>query len=162
MRFKDFIIASIIMLTVVLLAEDNAFADRRTYTLTGLKKKDITSETKKTDNNLPGKPFDELIKNRVIIEGLFTFYLDTIDNSLLMALKPEQFGPVYLCGETMSQSEGRFSDNRSMRRTFPFYFKRVGKDIMFLEKNLRLRADSTLPVTGAIASGLSDHLFAAT
>jgi len=159
MRFKS----SLYVLSVILLVSfvaGNTFADRREYTRQGLKDKKAKTEVKKSNNNQPGKPFDELIKDKVVIEGFFTFYHDTIENSLLMAVKPEQFGPVYLCGETMSKSESRFSDNRSMRRSFPFYFKRVGKNIMFLEKNLRLRADTASPVTGAVESALSDHLYA--
>ncbi|MFH2049804.1 MAG: zinc-dependent metalloprotease, partial [bacterium] len=108
------------------------------------------------------KSFDELIKNRVKIEGLFDFYQDTTDNSMLMSIKPSQYNTIFLCGETRSGAEGAFFDNGSMGRSFPFYFKRIGKDIMMLEKNLRIRADSTASMSKALERSITDHLFAST
>ncbi|MBI5265779.1 MAG: zinc-dependent metalloprotease [candidate division Zixibacteria bacterium] len=108
------------------------------------------------------KPFAELIKGKVVTPGLFTFYRDTADNSILMAIKPSQFGTVYLCGATISKSDGAFSDYGSMSETFPFYFKRVGKNIMMMEKNLRLRADTASVMSKALQGAQSDGLFAST
>ncbi|MFQ5499668.1 MAG: zinc-dependent metalloprotease [Candidatus Zixiibacteriota bacterium] len=108
------------------------------------------------------KSFKSMIKDKIEIEGLFTFYHDTIDNSMLMAILPEQMGPIYLCSETRSRAEGAFFDNGSQGRDFPFYFKRIGKRIQFMEKNLRFRADSTSAMRRAIEHGISDHLFAST
>jgi hypothetical protein len=108
------------------------------------------------------KPYNELIKDRVKVEGLFTFYQDTVDNTVLMSIKPEQFGPVYLCGESRTQAEGAFFDSRSMGRTYPFYFRQVGNEVMLIEKNLRVRADSTNPMFEAVKAGISDHLIVST
>ncbi len=105
------------------------------------------------------KPFKKLIKDKVVIEGLFTFYQDTVDLSVLMAITPEQMGPIFLIGESLTESEGAFFDNGTMRATWPFYFKKVGKKILMLEKNLRLRADSTSTLSGAVDATISDHLF---
>jgi hypothetical protein len=106
------------------------------------------------------KPYAELIKDKVVTPGLFTFYRDTTDNSVLMSIKPAQYGPVYLFGATISRSDGEFSDNGSMSETFPFYFKRVGKTVMMMEKNLRLRADTTSTISKAVVSAQSDGLYA--
>ena len=108
------------------------------------------------------KPFAELIKDKVVTPGLFTFYRDTLDNSVMMSIKPSQFGPVYLYGGTISKSDGEFSDNGSMSETFPFYLKRVGKTVMLMEKNLRLRADSGSTMVKAVGGAKSDGLFAST
>ena len=108
------------------------------------------------------KPFKTLVKDRVAIEGLFTFYHDTTDNSMLMSVKPEQLGVVYLCGETRVQADGSFYDNNSQQDSYPFYLQRVGNRIMMLEKNLRLRADSTNPIAGALKATLPDQLVGAT
>ncbi|HUV29510.1 MAG TPA: zinc-dependent metalloprotease [Acidobacteriota bacterium] len=124
------------------------------------KKKGAGATADKTSAKGKEKPFSTLIKDKVEIEGLFTFYRDTVDNSVLMSIKPEQLGPVYLCGESRTQSDGYFYDNGSMGRTFPFYFKRVGNRIMLLEKNLRIRADSTSALHRAVGSAISDHLIA--
>jgi hypothetical protein len=106
------------------------------------------------------KPFAELIKGKVVTAGLFTFYRDTTDNSVMMAIKPSQFGPIYLCGTTISRADGAFSDYGSMGGEFPFYFKRVGKTIMMMEKNLRLRADSGSVASKALEGAASDGLYA--
>lgn len=108
------------------------------------------------------KPYKELVKDMVEIEGLFTFYHDTVNNKMLMAIKPDQFGPLYLCNMTRSQAEGAFFDNGSMAGTFPFYFKRVGKNIMMMEKNLRIRANEDSPMFKAVEHGISDGLYGST
>ena len=53
---------------------------------------------KKPGNNAKSKlkAFDKLTKDKVVIEGLFTFYHDTTDNSVLMEVTPEQLGETYL------------------------------------------------------------------
>jgi len=162
MHLRNLLIPSL-LLAFVVMTTGNTVAARRNYTTQGLQQNEVNkSKSKSNDKNIPGKPFNEMIKDKVVIEGLFTFYHDTVDNSMLMAVLPEQFGPIFLCGETVANSDGRFSDNGSMRRTFPFFIKRVGKNIMFLEKNLRLRADSASTVNAALKSGMSDNLFAST
>ena len=120
----------------------------------------VVGKDHKQKNHGDEKPFDEMIKDKVVIEGLFTFYHDTTDNSWLMAVSPEQLGPVYLCGITRSQAAGVYYDNGSMGRTFPFFIKRIGKKMMFMEKNLRFRADSTAALAKALPSAVSDHLWA--
>ncbi len=105
------------------------------------------------------KPFAKLIKDKVKIEGLFTFYHDTVDNSVLMAINPEHFGPIYLFGSARSSGDGTFYDAGYGIGTFPFYFKKVGKKILLMEKNLRVRADTSSTMFKAVAAGISDHLF---
>jgi hypothetical protein len=106
------------------------------------------------------KAFDELTKDKVIIEGLFTFYRDTTDNSVLMAIRPEQIEKIYLCGLSLSQGDGAFSEGGRMYYDFPFYFRRVANSILLMEKNLRVRADSTAAMFDAVQDGISDGLVA--
>ncbi len=159
MRGKMSMLITFILSLSILFAGD-AFAGRRVRTIGGWKSALEKQAKKPAKGEL--KPFDELTKDKVIIEGLFTFYHDTTDNSMLMAIKPEQFGPIYLCGETRSGSEGAVYDNASMGRSFPFYFKRVGKNLFILEKNLRVRADTSSTLYSAVERGISDHLYAST
>ena len=105
-----------------------------------------------------GKPFKQLIKDRVVVPGLFTFYHDTTDNSWLMAIRPDQLEKVYLCGISIVQGDGAFLEGGRMAGTMPCYFKRVGKNILMLEKNVRFTADSTSPAARAVARGVSDGL----
>ncbi len=65
-------------------------ADQLEYTPTGIKHGPAGPPQKPPT---PGdeKPFKELIKDRIAIPGLFTFYQDTLTNSMYMAIKPSQF-----------------------------------------------------------------------
>lgn len=119
-----------------------------------------------TDSKKPGakatdkeKPYAELVKDKVKIEGLFTFYMDTLDNSVLMEIKPEHFGPFFLCNIARATSDGTFYDTGPPGNSFPFYFQKIGKNIQILEKNLRVRADSSSTMRDVVAEGISDHLY---
>lgn len=129
-------------------------------TLTGLQKSTPTKVSPAAKKPDELKAYPAVVKDLVKIDGLFTFYRDTTDNSVLMSVTPEQFDKIFLCGETVSKSEGVFSDNGRMYRTYPFYLTRVGKNVQFMEKNLRLRADSNSTLHRAVRSGISDHLLA--
>ncbi|MDH3892653.1 MAG: zinc-dependent metalloprotease [candidate division Zixibacteria bacterium] len=156
-------IFEITLVAITLLAfVGNVDAKRRVRTFGDKEKSSETTKNKKDTKKTDEKPFAEMIKDKVAIEGLFTFYHDTIDNSYLMAVKPEQFGPIYLLGLTRSASEGAYFDNGTMSSTFPFFFKRVGKKIMLMEKNLRFRADESSPLKRALDRAVSDHLRSST
>ncbi len=136
----------------------DASAKRRTY---GQKAKPSVSPTGKPSKGKE-KPYEKLVKDMVKVEGLFTLFRDTVTNKVLMSINADQIGPLYLCNETRSKAEGAFFDNGSMSGSFPFYFKRVGKKIMMMEKNLRLRADDSSPMHKAVENGISDGLYAST
>jgi len=150
------------LLTIILLLSATVYGGRRDHSQLRHGKPPDKSAKKPGEDKSKEKPFADLIKDKVVIEGLFTFYHDTVDNSMLMAIKPEHLGPIYLCGESRTRGEGRFYDNGSMGRTYPFFFKRVGKNILLLEKNVRIRADSSCTMHGSVESGISDHLIAST
>ena len=126
------------------------------------KGKASTEESQKPKRKSDLKTYDELIKDLVPIEGLFTFYHDTTDNSILLAITPEQLEVVYLLGMSMSKGDGAFLEGDRMLGTDPIYFKRVGNDLFMFEKNLRVRADSTSTMLGSVEAGLSDGLIANT
>lgn len=150
--------ACVIGLVVLLASVTDARADRRVHPM--FRKNNKTEDSQKAKSSSKLKPFEELTKDKVAIEGLFTFYHDTTDNSVLMAVKPEQFGPYYLCGMARATGDGTFYDTGPPGRSFPFYFKRVGENILILEKNLRLRADTSSTMYNAVRDGISDNLFA--
>lgn len=156
-RHLSVFVLGLLMLSV----SGNISAQQRVYTPTGIQRAK-PAVTKPPSAPEPEKPFAELIKDKVAIPGLFTFYLDTANNSVYMAVRPTQLDTVFLCGTTISKADGSFSDNGSMYESFPFYFKRVGKKIMMLEKNVMFRADTSSAFSRAISSGVSDHLYAST
>ncbi|MBD3404229.1 DUF5117 domain-containing protein, partial [candidate division GN15 bacterium] len=157
------IIALTLVCALCLSLPASSSAEPLKRTLTGLQK-DSGSKQKAAPSKKgkEPKPYQALVKDMVEVDGLFTFYRDTTDNSVLMAIKPDQFDKVFLCGETVARSAGVFSDNGRMYRTYPFYLTRVGENIQFMEKNLRLRADSISTLSRAVDAGISDHLLAAT
>ncbi len=157
MRLRSIGILAISLLMLSFMASD-ADAGRRVRTF-GNKGKAVTGSTKKPSGSKGEKSFKAMIKDKVAIEGLFTFYLDTTNNTMLMGILPEQFGPIFLCNETRTAAEGAFFDASSMGRYFPFYFQKVGKSIKMMEKNLRFRADTSAAMHRAIKTGITDHLF---
>ena len=81
-----------IVLLMALLVSGDALAGRRVKVYgKGKASSDKPAVTAKPGNSKL-KPFAEMTKVMVVIEGLFTFYHDTTDNSMLMAITPEQFG----------------------------------------------------------------------
>lgn len=152
----------VLALSCFLMLSSDAFAGRRVRTVQPDTGKEETSKKKDKKKDKDLKPFKELVKDMVKIEGLFTFYHDTTDNSWLMALKPDQFGPIYMCGLTRSAADGSYYDPGAMSAEFPFFFTRLGKNISMMEKNIRFRAEEGSPMSRAIKSGISDHLYGST
>ncbi len=156
MRIKS-IGVSLLLAAFLLGSAGNVSAKRIVF---GQKSKSA-SKTNKTSKGKE-KPYDSLIKDMIEIDGLFTMFHDTVTNKVLMSIKADQFGPLYLCNETRSKAEGAYFDNGAITGSFPFYFKKVGNKIMMMEKNLRLRADKTSPMYKAVENGISDGLYAST
>jgi len=149
-----------VVLTAALLSAGAAEAGRRVYTLTGLQHPPKPTAAKPTSPTDTEKPFADLIKDRVVIPGLFTFYRDTVTGSVYMAITPEQLDRTFLMNNTISRGDGVFSSNGAMDESFPFYLKRIGKKVLVMEKNVRFRADTSSAFSRAIPYGLSDHLYA--
>jgi len=112
------------------------------------------------DTSGDDKPFAEVIKDFQCIEGLFNFYRDTEKEMVYFAIKPEQFEQVYLCSLTRQRGEGKYFHSASQEGEFPFYFKRVGKRVFMMRKNLKYRAHNNEPAQRAIHDSLSDSAIA--
>jgi len=113
-----------------------------------------TKEEKKDE----GKPFDEVIKGFKVIEGFFTLYQKDDEAKVYMEIKPDQFDKIFLCCITRQAGDGRFFDAGAMLWDFPFVFKKVGKTVQFINKNVLFRADKDAPIHRAIEQGLSDSI----
>jgi hypothetical protein len=156
MRIRQFWFPVALLLTVFLVSTGSA--QIRDHSASSSKGKSGAKSRKPPANGF--KPFAELTKDKEAVEGLFTFYRDTTDNSVLMTISPEQIGPYFLCNTAKSSAEGAYYDTGPLGRSFPFYFVRVGKNILMMEKNLLYRADSTSSMKNALEHGISDHLVA--
>ncbi|UCC44303.1 MAG: zinc-dependent metalloprotease [Candidatus Zixiibacteriota bacterium] len=159
--FKDRILVALLTVIISVALGGGSFAERD-HSYWSHKAASKANNDRPQADRSKEKPFESLIKDRVAVEGLFAFYKDTVDNSVLMEIKPEQFDQVYLCGMSVSHGDGAFVEGSRMFGTIPFYFKRVGKTIMMLEKNIRVRADTASPLYEAVVTGISNSLIAST
>ncbi|MFQ5652263.1 MAG: zinc-dependent metalloprotease [bacterium] len=136
------------------IAQEKAAPPAKTDTT--IAKSDTTSgDEKKKDED---KSFDEVIKDFEAIAGLFTLYYKEDDHTVLMEIKPDQLDKVFLCNVTREAGDGIYFDSGSMQDDFPFVFKRVGKKIQFIHKNVYYRADPKTPIARAVERGLSSSI----
>lgn len=108
------------------------------------------------------KPFAEVIKGFDKIPGLFDFYVNKKDLQVYMAIKPNQFGKEYLCNVTRTAGDGTFVEGGLQGDYFLFTLKQVGKRVQFIEKNVRLRADSSAELSKALERSISQAIFGST
>jgi len=117
------------------------------------------SSKKKGGKNSKKKDFKDVIKDFTKVEGLFDLYINTDENKMYFAVKPDQLNTVYLCGITRNAGDGSFYDSGAMGGEFPFKFIKVGKKIQMLIPNVLVRAQKDTPIAKAIKRGLSNSLF---
>jgi len=103
-------------------------------------------------------PFEEAIKECERVEGLFSFYINREENKVLMEILPDQFDKLFLCSLTREASDGYYFDSGSMMWDFPFFFKRIGRRVQLIYKNVRFRADERSPIRKAIERGVSNSI----
>lgn len=119
------------------------------------KKKKKEEEKKK---ELPS--FREAIKKCKKLEGFFSFYINEDEGKALLEILPDQFGEIFLCSLTREAGDGYYFDSGSMMGQFPFLFKRVGRIVQLIHKNVSFRADDLAPIRRAIERGVSDSIIA--
>jgi hypothetical protein len=92
------------------------------------------------------KPFDDVVKDMEVIKGLFTFYRKADENKVLMEIQPDQLDQVFLFAATQEQATGERGFYASqVAGDGPFYFRRVGKNIQMLVKNVSFTAEPGTP-----------------
>jgi hypothetical protein len=98
------------------------------------------------------KPFSDVVKDMEEVKGLFTFYRKAEDAKLLMEILPSQLDGVYLFAATTDQSLGERGFYASMMAgDFAFRFRKVGKQIQWIEPNARFMAEEGSPAGRAVA-----------
>jgi Met-zincin/Domain of unknown function (DUF5117) len=123
--------------------------------------KQVLSEVK-SDSANANKGFEDLIKDFVKIEGLFTLYEDPEEGTVYLQINPEQFGVIYLCTMTRQSGDAYMFDASSMLWNFPFFFKKVNRKIQLIQKNLNFRADNDPAMKRAIEKSISNSIIAST
>ncbi len=107
------------------------------------------------------KPFDEVIKDMEKLEGLFTLYRKADENKVLIELKPGQFDKDYLFSAKVERGVGeRGLYGAMMMDEFVFNWRRIGKRVQLVRRNVRFRASSDSPVRRAVEKSFSDSIFA--
>ncbi len=118
-------------------------------------------EAKKEEAKKPEeeKPFDEVVKDMEVVKGLFTFYRKADENKILVELLPDQLEKTYLFAATTDQAVGERGLYASMLGgDFPFVFRRVGKNVLFVAKNTRFIAASGTPQARFTARSFPDAI----
>src|SRR5438874_13799891 len=115
-------------------------------------------EASKADED---KPFDEVVKDMEVLKGLFTFYRKAEDNRLLMEILPEQIDKTFLFAATVDQSVGeRGLYAAQMGGSFPFSFRKVGKNIQWIIRNPNFTAEKGTPAARATARSFPNGILA--
>jgi hypothetical protein len=118
------------------------------------------STAKKDKKKKPkGTPFEEVVEDYQKIEGLFTFYRNDEENKVYMAILPGQFDKLYLMNISRDGGDGYLFDGGAMLQEFPFFLKKVGKTVQFIEKNTRFRADNTAAIRRALERDIPNSLW---
>jgi len=118
-------------------------------------------EAKKPEEAKPAedKPFDEVVKDMEVMKGLFTFYHKAEENKTLMEILPEQLDKMFLFAGSVHQAVGeRGIYAAQMGSSFPFFFRRVGKNIQWVMKNTNFTAASGTPAARFTARSFSDAI----
>ena len=106
------------------------------------------------------RTFEEVVKNSTPIQGLFTLYRNEEDANVLLEIKPGQFDKVFLCSITREMGDGTYFDSGAMLGEFPFVFKRVGKRVLLIHKNVHFRADQDAAIHRAVERGVTNSIIA--
>ncbi len=109
----------------------------------------------------PKEPkFEELIEEYEKIDGLFPLYYSEKEGKVYMEIKPEHFGPVYLCNITRQSGDAYLFDSGAMIGEFPFFLRKIGKKIQFVEKNVAFRASPDVALRRALEKNIPNSIWA--
>ena len=118
--------------------------------------------SKKTPETPPKKQnpnaFESIIKGADKVEGLFTFYIHNDRNQVFMEVTPEQFNELYMVNITRETGDGAMRHGVSMQGEFPFYFKKIGNVIQFIEKNVKFRSEDNPETAKALKNQIPDSI----
>jgi hypothetical protein len=145
-----------------LLAKTNAPQRQRGIVLKAKPKK--KEDTKKPDEKKSDeKAFADIIKDYVAVtNGLFTLYRQTNDpTKLLIELGTNQVNTEFLFSATQEKATGERGFYSSMMGgNFPFYFRRVGKQVQWVIKNPTFTAAEGTPAARMVRQSFGESVAA--
>ncbi|MCI0403086.1 MAG: zinc-dependent metalloprotease [Acidobacteria bacterium] len=105
------------------------------------------------------KPFDEVVKDMEKSDGLFTFYRNLDENKVLLELRPDQLDKDYIYSSKIEQAVGeRGLYGTIMMDEFVFQWRRMGKRVQFVRRNLNFRATPGSPESHAVEKSFTDSI----
>ncbi len=124
--------------------------------------KDAGKDGKKDgkDEDKPKEPpFEKLIKKARAIEGLFNVYAKDEEGKYLLEIRPEQLDVIYLLNPTLESGLGQaFIYPAMMLGEYPVSFRRSGKTIQLIQKNLLFRAAEGSALHGPASVAAPDSM----
>jgi hypothetical protein len=116
-----------------------------------------TAPAKPAANAGEPKPFAEVIKDAKETPGLFRTYRS--EDKVYLEVTPENFDKIYMLSMTCDQSLGeRGFYAAEMCGEAPFTIRKVNKNIQFVLKNPRFRADENSAMARAVANSFADSV----
>lgn len=118
-------------------------------------------EEKKAEEKKPeeDKPFEEVVKDMEKIEGLFTFYRKADENKVLIELRPDQLDHDFIFSAKTEQATGeRGLYGTIMADEYIFQWRRLGKRVQFVQRNIRFQAAPGSPAERAVRNSFSDSV----
>jgi hypothetical protein len=107
------------------------------------------------------KPFADLVKDAKEVPGLFRTY--RTEDKVYMEIAPEQFDRIYMFSMTCDRSLGeRGFYAAEMCGEAPFSIRKVNKNIQFVLRNPRFRAEERSPMARAVAHSFADSVLGIT
>lgn len=103
------------------------------------------------------KPFADVIKDAQVLPGLFTLYRK--EEKVYMEVLPGQLDRVFLHMSTLESGlGGRGFFSALPLEDFVFVFRRVGKNIQLVRKNMHYTADARAPIQKAVRRSYGDSI----
>ncbi|MFQ5695561.1 MAG: DUF5118 domain-containing protein, partial [Terriglobia bacterium] len=107
------------------------------------------------------KPFEEVVKKMEKIEGFFTFYRDKEDGKVLLEIPPEWVDKDFILSAKVEQATGeRGLYGTIMMGEAIFQWRKIGKRVQLVEKNIRFRAAEGSAPARAIEKSFTDSILA--
>lgn len=158
------LLALALLVSLGLVISTSAFAQATPAAQAGAKpSEEKKGEEKKAEGAKPGeeKSFDEVVKDMEVVKGLFTIYRKADENKILLEILPEQLDKMFLFAASVDQSVGERGLYASqMGGDFPFFFRRVGKNVQWVLKNTSFSAASGTPAARATARSFPNAILA--
>ncbi|HKY32356.1 MAG TPA: zinc-dependent metalloprotease [Candidatus Polarisedimenticolia bacterium] len=140
-----------------------AAAEKDDQTSSRRKKKEKKEDDKKPAGQAAGPkkdelpPFDDVVKDAEMLEGLFTVYRK--DDKIYLSLKPEHLEKDYMMSLTRETGIGQsWLLAAQVLDDGPVRFRKVGKKVQLLLRNQRFQAKDDPDIRRAVEKSFSDSL----